>query len=115
MIRWLLSWFGLAPPPWLGPALLVAAFIAVGGAAYLKGLSQASSWCRTKQLQTEIANHQRDVEAAQQGEADAERMARALTEQNDRLTKENEDYEKELAARPDDRCTLTPDDLRRLH
>lgn len=114
MIRSILGWFGLAVPPWLLPVVIVGAFLASVGAAYVKGRVDSTANCREAALQAEIAALERDRDAARSAEAESDDMASALAAANEKLQQEVDAYAKDLELRPDSRCALTPDDIRRL-
>lgn len=113
-LRSILSWFGLALPPWLLPAVIAGAFLAAVGTAYVKGRVDSSANCRAAALEAEIATLKRDRDAALAAEAESDDMAAALATANEKLQQEVDAYAKDLELRPDSRCALTPDDLRRL-
>jgi len=114
MIRSILGWFGLALPSWLLPAVIAGAIIASLGAAYVKGRSDAAANCREAALAAEIAILKRDRDIARSAEAESDSMAAALAAANQKLQDEVDAYARDLALRPDSRCVLTPDDLKRV-
>lgn len=100
---------------WAQTALIVAAAGAAALAwAYTKGRSDAEAACRAAELQAEIDTMKRDL-AAWKAADEVERMLNGdIAAERDRLAREIEDYERDLAARPDGRCLLSPDDIGRL-
>lgn len=113
-VRSILGWFGLALPPWLLPVAIAGALVASLGAAYVKGRVDSSANCREASLKAEIAQLERDRDAAKEAEADSDNMAAALAAANQKLQDEVDAYVRDLALRPDGRCALTGDDVRRL-
>lgn len=111
-LRTALGWLGL--PSWLLPVVLVSACLSALGAAYLKGRMDSAANCREAQLRAELAALQRDRDAAKEAERASDQMAEALAAANQKLQQEVDVYEKSLALRPDARCRLDDDDLRRL-
>ena len=81
---------------------------------YASGRSEQSRLDKVASLQAELAVAKVDAAISQASARIAENEARAA----ERVAAENrnriDDYEKALAARPDARCTLGADDVRRL-
>ena len=107
-----LAWLGL--PSSLFPLILAGAASVALTFAYLKGYNNASAKCQEATLRTQIASLQRDIKAAK----DAERRE---AEEVAKLQKLADDYEAALAAyeielenKPDEKCTLSDDDLRSI-
>lgn len=112
MIRWLATFLGVpAWPIWVGVAGLIgAAFLTT----YAKGYLDARNRCQEAQLRAEIATLKRDMAALKAADEIEAMLTRDLEAERDKLEKEVEDYEAELAQRPDSRCTLSPADVDRL-
>lgn len=96
---------------WLAGAL---AILALGWFIYAKGYSAAEEKCDAASLRAQIATLERDLRIAKSAAADAERRAAVLDETLKANQDQINDYEAELAKRPDPQCGLTGDDVRRL-
>lgn len=112
MIRWAATFLGIPTwPIWLAVAGLIgAAFLAT----YTKGYLDARDRCQEAQLRAEIAGLKRDIAALKAADEVEAMLTQELEAERQRLAKEVEDYEAELAQRPDTRCTLSPADVDRL-
>lgn len=91
---------------------LVVAGLATG--AYFKGYEVAASKCREAELRAELATMKRDIEAWKAADAMEKELQHEVDMERERLQQKVSEYEVELAARPDNRCTLGPDDIRGL-
>lgn len=104
---------GLSPMVWM----LVAGITAGAGAlttAYFMGKSAAEAEAKIASLEAKIAGMERDLMIAGVADLVTEVEISQLQDEKAEAEKRNEDYEKELATRPDGRCTLTDDDVGRL-
>jgi hypothetical protein len=94
-------------------ALIVAGLLACGG-SYLYGRHDQARLDNVAALEAKLAAAKADIEIsnALAGIAEDERRAaeRAVAANQDRI----DDYEKALALRPNPRCSLDADDVRRL-
>ena len=112
MIR-LLAWLGL--PSWVLPLIGVGLVSVALSFAYLKGYSAAAGKCEAASLRVQLAGMQRDIDAMRE----ADRIEAIETAKLDALLADMEaeiaGYEIELEAKPDNKCALTPDDVKRLH
>lgn len=93
--------------------------LCLGAACYLAGIGSAQSVCEAADLRRQLESALRDKEFARlerdianRAYADATRRAEILDETLQANQNRIDDYEAELAKRPDRRCDLTPDDLR---
>lgn len=115
MIKWVLSWFGLAPPPWLLPVVICGAFVLGCFSSYIYGRMDGASKCEAEQLRAELASMKRDKEAAEEAQRTADAIAKALAATNTKLQQEANAYEAELATRPESSaCRLNSHDVERL-
>lgn len=115
MIRTVLSWFGLAPPPWLLPVVMIAAFVLACFTSYIYGRWDGAAKCEAAQLRAELASMKRDKEAAEEAQRTADAIAKALAATNTKLQQEANAYEAELATRPENSaCRLNSNDVERL-
>jgi flagellar motility protein MotE (MotC chaperone) len=86
---------------------------------YDAGYSDAVEACKAAQLETKLANAERDRNEAQRQEAEARSRVAALTERLTKVEKENEQYEKDreksggVACRADDPAVIHDRKLRR--
>lgn len=99
------------------PVLLLAVVALVFSAVafgYVRGYSSAEARCRVEALEQEKANLQRDLHAAEQAAAEAERIAQEEAERSATLVERINAFEAELATRPDIACELSDDDVGRL-
>ncbi len=92
----------------IGQMLIVAAVAGYGGYS-LKARLDTSA-----QLRARVATLQHDLNAAADAAADANNRLNTINDLVATLKQRNTDYADELAKRPDARCTLTADDIRRL-
>lgn len=97
-----------------GPRLfLIATPILVIG-AFLYGHNLAREACAAARLQAEIETLKADLDIARRQEGLARSQAERLAAETRILEKKVTDYELALKKRPDQRCLLTRDDVRRL-
>jgi len=92
----------------------VAAFLAFGTSAYIKGRADANASCRAAELQAEVDRLKRDMNAWKAADAVEKMLDADLEAERQELERKVADYELELLARPDGRCTLGADDVKRL-
>lgn len=93
----------------------IAAFLAFGTSAYIKGRADANANCRAAELQAEVDRLKRDMNAWKAADAIEKMLDADLEAERDELEQKVVDYELELLARPDSRCVLNDDDLRMLN
>lgn len=112
LILRIILWLGL--PSWVLPVIGAGLVTLALSFAYIKGYSNASAKCEAASLRVKIESLERDLKAAK----DAERIE---AEELAKLEKLMDDYEAEIAAyeieldrKPDGRCTLSDDDIKRL-
>ena len=112
MIRWLLAAVGL--PAWTIYAVAALALSGALGGAYIKGRLDSSALCREAELRAEIVSLKRDISMQQAADMVEGRLMDDLARKSEEDQQRIEAYEKELASRPDARCSLTPDDVDRV-
>lgn len=98
----------------LGLVAIIGAGIVVTG-AYVKGRMDQASNCKEAALEQKIAGLERDLKAQKDADAVAYAEKLVLEMQNDEQQAAISAYEVELASRPNSNCSLTSDDVRRLH
>ena len=109
-----LVWALIPAAPQRQLAQIIAA-AAIGYACYLTGYAGAQAACEADKLRAQLAATQRDLDAARAAETDARRRADILDETLRANQDQIDEYETELAKRPNAACGLSDDDLRRLH
>jgi hypothetical protein len=101
----------------LGPYIIAGGLaLAIGGAgvAYVKGYNNARLQCREAELQAELDTLKRDLAAWKAADAVEAMLEADLAAERKSLEEKVAEYELELQSRPDARCSLTDDDVRRL-
>jgi hypothetical protein len=92
----------------LGGLLALAAVGTIGG--YIKGRMDASAKCHDAELRVQIATMQRDMAAWQSADKIEKMLQHDIERDNADLQQKVQDYETDLAKRPDNRCILSPAD-----
>lgn len=92
--------------------IAMAAGAALLGGVWLHGYRTAAGACEADQLRTALAAKTRDLDIANAVAEGAKRRAAILDETLQANQDRINDYEAELAKRPDARCTLTDGDVR---
>jgi hypothetical protein len=82
--------------------------------AYTKGHMDASADCHEAELLAKIATMNRDIAISKSAADDAAKRANQLEQSNSESNMKVAAYERELASRKGDSCSLGVDDLRRL-
>jgi hypothetical protein len=95
----------------VGVALLVAAAFVYGG--HLEGKAVRAEWA-TANVKADLAKKKREQEVQSRVDELERTKTAALETQQDEFRKKLEQYETELKKRPDARCTLGSDDIKRL-
>lgn len=78
--------------------------------AYMKGYMAASAKCHDAELRYKIASLERDIAASKAADEIEKMLQGDIERENLDLQKKVQDYEAELATRPDNRCVLSPAD-----